>query len=66
MTNERNPNDPFDPYRSGLSDDNFGRPQRFDNELQVDPELQEGPASASKIALFAVGLALILARYSTD
>jgi hypothetical protein len=60
MTNERIPNDPYDPPRSGLTDDNFGRPQRFDNELQVDPELQEGPASSSKIALFAVGLALIL------
>src|SRR6476660_2782988 len=60
MTNERIPNDPYDPPRSGLSDDNFRRPQRFDNDLQVDPELQEGPASSSKIALFAVGLALIL------
>src|SRR5262249_32414267 len=52
MANERNPNDPYDP--------NFGRQQRFDNELQVDPELQEGPASSTKIALFAVGIALIL------
>ena len=60
MANERIPNDPRDPYRPGLSDDNFGRPQRFDNELQVDPELREGPASTSKIALFAVGLALVL------
>jgi hypothetical protein len=58
MANERIPNDP---YRSGLSDDNFDdRPQRFDNDLQVDPELQEGRASTSKIALFAVGLALVL------
>jgi len=60
MANERIPNDPYDPYRSGLSDDNFGRPQRFDEPLQVDPELQEGPPSTSRIALFAVGLALIL------
>jgi hypothetical protein len=60
MTNERIPNDPYDSTRSGLSDDKFSRPQRFDDELQVDPELQEGPASSSKIALFAVGLALIL------
>jgi hypothetical protein len=57
MANERIPNDP---YRTGLSDDYYGRPQRFDNEMQVDPELQEGPASSSKIALFAVGLALVL------
>jgi hypothetical protein len=57
MSNERIPNDP---YRSGLSDDNFGRPQRFDDELQVDPELAEGPASSSKIVLFAVGIAIVL------
>jgi hypothetical protein len=60
MTNERIPNDPYDPPRSGQRDDNSRRPQRFDNDLQVDPELQEGPASSSKIALFAIGLALIL------
>jgi len=57
MANERIPNDP---YRSGLSDDNFGRPQRFDNDMQIDPELQEGPASSSKIALFAVAIAIVL------
>jgi hypothetical protein len=57
MPNDRIPNDP---YRTGLSDDNFGRPQRFEDELQVDPELQEGPASSSKIALFAIGIAIIL------
>ena len=61
MANERIPNDPYDrPLTSSLRDPDFDRPQRFDNELQVDPELQEGPASASKIALFAVGLALVL------
>lgn len=60
MANERIPNDPYDPYRSGLSDDNFGRQQRFDNDTQVDPQLQEGPTSSSKIALFAVGIAIIL------
>ncbi len=57
MANERFPNDP---YRSGLSDDDFGRPQRFDNDMRIDPELQEGPASSSKIALFAVGIAIVL------
>ena len=57
MSNESIPNDP---YRSGLSDDNFGRPQRFDNELQVDTELQEGPASSSKFAIFAIAIAVIL------
>ena len=58
MANERIPND--DPYRTGLSDDNFDRPQRFESDMQVDPELQEGPASSSKIALFAVGIAIVL------
>jgi hypothetical protein len=57
MTNERIPNDP---YRSGLSDDYYGRPQRFDNDMQIDPELREGPASSSKVALFAVGIAIVL------
>jgi hypothetical protein len=60
MANERIPNDPYDRPLSSLRDPDFDRPQRFDNELQVDPELQEGPASASKVALFAVGLALVL------
>jgi hypothetical protein len=57
MANERIPNDP---YRTGLSDDNFGRQQRLDEDMQVDPELQEGPASSTKIALFAVGIAIVL------
>jgi hypothetical protein len=57
MDNERIPNDP---YRAGLSDDGVGRPQRFNEDLQIDPELQEGPASTSKVALFAVGIAIVL------
>ena len=63
MANERIPNDPYranDPYRSNLSDDDSGRAARLDDELQVDPELEEGPASSSKVALFAVAIALIL------
>jgi hypothetical protein len=60
MANERLPHDPYDPPRTGLSDDYYGRPQRFDNDMQIDPELQEGPASSGKIALFAVAIALIL------
>jgi len=60
MANERIPNDPYDPYRSGLSDDSFGARSRFDTELQANPELEEGPASSGKIALFALGIALVL------
>ena len=58
MANERIPQDPFEPPR--FSDDHYGRPQRFDDGMQVDPELQEGPASTGKIALFAIGIALVL------
>ncbi len=57
MDNERIPNDP---YRSGLSDDDFGRPSRLEREAQVDPELSEGPASNGKIALFALAIAVVL------
>ena len=60
MANQRIPNDPYDPYRSGLSDDNFRRPQRFDSDMQIDPELREGPASSSRVALFAVAIAVVL------
>jgi hypothetical protein len=57
MANERIPNDP---YRSDPRDDDFGRAARLDNELQPDPELQEGPASTSRVALFALAVALVL------
>ena len=57
MANERFPDDPF---RSNLSDDDFHRQARLDNELQPDPELAEGPASGAKVAMFAVAIALVL------
>jgi hypothetical protein len=57
MANERNPNDL---HRSNLSDDDFGRAARDDTELQPDPELEEGPASRAKVALFAAAVALVL------
>jgi hypothetical protein len=60
MANQQLPNDPYDPSRSGLSDDNFSRPTRFDTDMQPDPELGEGPASSAKIALFALGIAIVL------
>ena len=59
MATQRPPNDPYDPYRSGLSDD-IGRPSRFETDMQPDPDLAEGPASSAKIALFALGIALVL------
>jgi hypothetical protein len=63
MANERIPNDPYrspdDPYRTG-GDNEFRRAQRVDNDLQMDPELAEGPASSSRIVLFAIAVALVL------
>jgi len=62
MAYERNPNDPNrtqdDPYLAERTDE--ARTARLDNELQMDPELAEGPASGGKIAMFAVVIALVL------
>ena len=55
MANERIPNDP---YRSGLSDDEFGRPSR-DSELRFDPEARD-PISGAKVAMFAIAIAVVL------
>ncbi|MBR0939138.1 hypothetical protein [Bradyrhizobium jicamae] len=54
---------PDDPYRANLTDEEIRRQARFnslDNELQPDPELAEGPASSTKIAMFAVAVAVVL------
>ena len=53
-------NDPFDPTRSGFRDDDYDCASRFDNDYQFDPELREGPVSGTRVALFAVGIAVIL------
>jgi hypothetical protein len=64
MSNERIPNDPYrsqnDLYRPSRAGDDLRDPARVDNELQPDPELAEGPASGSRIAMFAVAIALVL------
>lgn len=58
MATERNPNDP---YSAATNDDALRRrAERFDNELQADPELAEGPASGGRIALFAIALVAVL------
>jgi hypothetical protein len=65
MAIQRNPNDP---YREKLADDPFlampgdqlRRQAQFDNELQADPELAEGPASGGKVAMFALAIAVVL------
>jgi hypothetical protein len=48
------------PDRPIVGDEYLERPQRFDDELQVDPELSEGRASGGKVAMFAVAIALVL------
>jgi hypothetical protein len=64
MAIERNPNDPYnrdhleDPIRPNIDD--LRSPAQIDNDLQVDPELAEGPASNTRIAMFAVGIAVVL------
>ena len=55
MANQSTPNDP---YRSGPSDDEYD--SRLEREAQIDPELAEGPARGGRIALYAVGIFLIL------
>src|SRR3954452_14540266 len=64
MALERNPNDlsrfADDPYRANPADDELRRAARLDNELQMDPELSEGPASTGKIAMFSLAIALVL------
>ena len=64
MANENNPNDPYDrnhleePTRTYIDDRRSIA--EADNDLQVDPEMAEGPASNTRITLFAVGIAVVL------
>jgi hypothetical protein len=54
------PNDPYDPHRSTMSEYDLDREARLEREAQFDPELAEGRASPGKMALFALGVALVL------
>jgi hypothetical protein len=63
IPDDRFPNDPYvanDPYIASGMTDVPPRPQRFDNELQADPELAEGRSSTGKVAAFALGIAILL------
>lgn len=53
---------PNDPYRAGVGDEEIrqSRPDRLDSELQADPELAEGRASGTRVAMFAVAIAVVL------
>lgn len=60
MTYQPNPNDP---YRAGLSEDEIRRQARLnslDSDFQADPELAEGSGSGTKIAMFAVAIAVVM------
>lgn len=60
MAYQPNPNDP---YRAGLSEEEMRHQARLnslDNELRADPELGDGPASGTKVAMFAVAIAVVL------
>lgn len=64
MADARDPN-PSHP----ASQDNEGRQEHerlrrmtmTDNEFQIDPELMEGPASRTRVALFAMAILAVLA-----
>lgn len=63
MAYERNPNNPYradDLTRPDFDADAPYRRNRVEYDPQADPELAEGRASSAKIAIFALGLAVIL------
>lgn len=51
---------PTDPYRASLSEEEIRRQARLDNELQPDPMLDERGPSGTKVAMFAVAIAVML------
>jgi hypothetical protein len=60
MAYQPNPNDP---YRAGLSDEEIRQQTRLnsiDNDGRADPELAEGSASGTKVAMFAIAIALVM------
>lgn len=57
MAYERDPNDPF---RPAAGQEPLRDARSTDNNLQADPELAEGPASGTRVALYAVAAAIIL------
>jgi len=48
---------PKDPHRAGRSEEEM---RRRDNELQADPQLAEGPASGTRVAMYAIAIAVVL------
>jgi hypothetical protein len=58
MADDRFPQDPYRP--TNLADDGYARTSRRDADLQVDPALDDRPASSGRVAMFAVAIALVL------
>lgn len=58
MADDRFPQDPYRP--TNLADDDYATTSRRDADLQVDPALDERPASSGRVAMFAVAIALVL------
>jgi hypothetical protein len=63
------PREPDEPYRSAPSDEDIRRraaandavrPSRFDDEMQPDLELTEGPASSGRVVAYAIAALLIV------
>jgi len=63
MANPRGPDDRIanDPYTAGMSGMPPRSPQQLDADLQPDPELAEGRSPTSRVAVFALGIAILLA-----
>jgi hypothetical protein len=62
MAYDPNANDPYRvnaTHRTDLADEEF-RQARLNNELQADPELADGRANSSKVAMFALAIAVVL------
>jgi hypothetical protein len=51
---------PDDPYRYTPADDDIRRAARRDSEFQPDPELPDASTSSTRIALYALGAAIVL------
>ena len=58
MANSPNPNDP---YRASVSEQHRATPPRhFDAELQPAPPLEEAPARGSRVAVYTLGVVILL------
>src|ERR1700731_3375143 len=51
---------PDDPYRYNPADDDIRRAARRDSEFQPDPDLPDASTSSTRIALYALGAAIVL------